>query len=177
MRIIVNEAKSAYSAGADTVQFDAPTLLVSASAGKEFVRSLIRMDNEAVDAVRGLGTTGVHGCFGNGWNTQRDTTSHYDSLLPELFDLHSEILGPFEVFDRIRDFDELRFWKQYRGSLRKGSTLALGLVSVKARNVEPVEVALRKRSRRRGTRSATLSWHPAAGSQPSRTRPSRASKA
>ena len=143
-KIIVNEAKAAFAAGADTVQFDAPTLLISAAAGKEFLRFLVGIDNAAIDAVKGLGTTGVHGCFGNGWNTQSDTTTHYSAILPELLELHSEVLGPFEVFDGIRDFDELEYWKQYRGSIPKGATPALGLVSVKSRNVEPVEV-LKKR--------------------------------
>jgi methionine synthase II (cobalamin-independent) len=143
-RIVVNEAKSAFAAGADTVQFDAPTLLVSARAGKDFLRFLLQIDNAAIDAVKGLGTVGVHGCFGNGWNTQSDTSSHYNMLLPELLELHSDVLGPFEVFDGIRDFEELGFWKQHRGSIRKGATPAIGIVSVKSRNVEPVDV-LKKR--------------------------------
>ena len=146
-KILVNEAKSAFAAGADTVQFDAPTLLVSASAGKEFLRFLVGIDNGAIDGVKGLGTVEVHGCFGNGWNTQSDTTTHYDRLLPELLELHADVLGPFEVFDGLRDYDDLEFWKQHRGSIGKGVTPALGLVSVKTRNVEPVE-ALRKRYRR-----------------------------
>ena len=54
------------------------------------------------------------------------------------------MLGPFEVFDGIRDYEDLELWKQHRGSIGKGVTPALGLVSVKTRNVEPVET-MRKR--------------------------------
>ncbi len=144
IKILVNEARSAYAAGADTVQFDAPTLLVSAGAGKQFLKFLIQIDNAVLDATKGLGTRGIHGCFGNGWNTQSDTSSHFSALLPELLELHADILGPFELFDGLRDFGDLEFWKQHRGSIRSDVTPSLGIVSVKTRNVEPVDV-LKKR--------------------------------
>lgn len=51
----------------------------------------------------------MHGCFGNGWNTQLDTTSHWDRLLPGILELHVEVLGPFGVFDGIRDYEDLEF--------------------------------------------------------------------
>ena len=52
--------------------------------------------------------------------------------------------GSFEVFGGIRDYEELKYFKQY--AVPRDKKLTLSIVSVKSRNVEPVEVI------RRGTR-------------------------
>ena len=36
---------------------------------------------------------------------------HYDDALLELYDLKVCVLGPFEVFDEIRDYEELKYFK------------------------------------------------------------------
>lgn len=142
--INVNEASAAFAAGADTVQFDAPTLNVSGSGGRNFIRQLVQLDNIALDGVRGLGTTAIHACFGNGWNTQSDTVTHYDTQLPEYVELHADILGPLEIFDGWRDYKELKRIEPLKGIIPRGLDIALGILSVKTRNVEPVgELAAR----------------------------------
>lgn len=138
-RINVNEAKAAFAAGADTVQFDGPTLNVSGASGREFITQLVQIDNIALDAVKGLGTREFHACFGNGWNTQSDTVTHYDAQFPIFAELHTDVLGPLEVFDGWRDYKELARIKSVSGVIPKGLDIALGILSVKTRNVEPVE--------------------------------------
>lgn len=133
IRILKNEARAAFEAGADTVQFDAPTLLLANDFHQD-IKTLVALDNEVIDSVKNLGTTMVHGCFGNGWNTQISTTTRYSSIAAGLVELHSEIIGPLEVWDGIRDGSELQALSGF------GKRFCIGIVSVKARNVEPVEV-------------------------------------
>ena len=133
LEILKGEARAAFQAGADTVQFDAPTLLLAQTFYQD-LKELVSLDNELIDNVKGLGTTMVHGCFGNGWNTQISTTVRYASLVPDLLGLHSDIIGPLEVWDGIRMGSELDAFRD------SGKRFAIGIVSVKSRNVEPVEV-------------------------------------
>jgi len=147
-KIIINEARTAIDAGADTVQFDSPDLLqfdvygqYLQSKSKERLKMAIEINNEVLKALPSEKLQ-VHSCWGNLLNTQFNTLGHYDLALPELYELKSETIGPLEVFDGIRDYDELKYFGQY--SLPKRKKLALGIVNVKTRNVEPVEV-IRKR--------------------------------
>ncbi|MFQ1020720.1 hypothetical protein [Tardisphaera saccharovorans] len=146
--IIINEVRSAFDAGADSVQLDAPEILqfgvygdYRESRSKDAVRSAVQLNNELLSSIP-WEKIQVHACWGNLRNTQFNTHGHYDGALPELYDLKAGVIGPLEVFDGIRDFDELSYFRDYEPPKDKG--LALGLVSVKTRNVEPVEV-IRKR--------------------------------
>ncbi len=147
-KIIINEARAAIDAGADTVQFDSPDLLQFDVYGqylnskeKERLNFAIGINNEVLEALP-QERIQIHSCWGNLMNTQFNTMGHYDLALPELYELKSGTIGPLEVFDGIRDFDELRFFEEHPRP--KGKFIALGIVSVKTRNVEPVEV-IRKR--------------------------------
>ncbi|MDE1873880.1 MAG: hypothetical protein KGI04_02050 [Candidatus Micrarchaeota archaeon] len=143
-RINVNEGRAAFAAGADSVQSDGPTVNVSGAGGRGFIRQLVQLDNIVLDALRGSGTLEFHACFGNGWNTQSDTSTHYDGHLVELVELHTDILGPLEVFDGWRDYKELGKIKSVSSVIPKGLDISLGILSVKTRNVEPVgELAAR----------------------------------
>jgi len=155
--ILANEVGAALSEGADSVQLDAPDLLqfdvygqYHPSHERERLRFAVSLDNELLSQVE-AGAVQVHSCFGNLRNTQFNTLGHYGDALPELYELKAGVIGPLEVFDGIRDFSELKYFKEYGmpdegafGSGRSKRRLALGLVSVKTRNVEPVE-AIRER--------------------------------
>jgi len=146
--ILINEARAALNAGADTVQFDSPDLLqfdvygqYLEDKGKDRLKFAIEITNEVLEALPQENLQ-VHSCWGNLMNTQFNTLGHYDLALPELYELKAGTIGPLEVFDGIRDFEELKYFVDYPRP--KGTNVALGLVSVKSRNVEPVEV-IRKR--------------------------------
>ncbi len=145
--ILLNEAKSAITAGADTIQFDSPDILAFTSPEmpldvlKAITRQRVEMNN-LVLAELPPEKLQIHACWGNYIGTQVATLGSISNLLPELYDLKVGTLGPLEVFDGTRDFDELNKLKAY--PLPERLNLALGIVSVKTRNVEPVEV-LRKR--------------------------------
>lgn len=145
-RIIINEVREALNAGADSIQLDAPDILQfdvygeynpDKSRAKELVRRSVELNNEVLSALPQEHMQ-IHACFGNFNNSQFNTLGHYDDALPGIYDLKVGLLGPFEVFDGIRDFEELKYFKQYE--LPKGKKLGLGIVSVKTRNVEPVSV-------------------------------------
>ena len=147
-KIIINEVRAAIEAGADTVQLDSPDLLQFDVYGqylnvkdKERLKFAIGINNEVLEGLPHERIQ-VHSCWGNLINTQFNTIGHYEQALPELYELKTGTIGPLEVFDGIRDFDELRFFGDY--PVPKGKLIALGIVSVKTRNVEPVEV-IRKR--------------------------------
>ena len=145
-KIIINEVRAALNAGADVVQFDAPDILQFDVYGeynpdkgraKERVRRAVELNNEVLSKLPAEHLE-IHSCWGNFNNSQFNTLGHYDDALPELYDLKVGVLGPFEVFDGIRDYEELKYFKQY--AVPRDKKLALGIVSVKSRNVEPVEV-------------------------------------
>lgn len=147
-RILINEARAAIDAGADTIQFDSPDLLQFDVYGqyygdkaKDRIKYAIDINNEVLSELPAENLQ-VHACWGNLMNTQFNTLGHYDLALPELYELKAGTIGPLEVFDGIRDYDELKHFEEYPRP--KGINIALGLVSVKTRNVEPVS-ELRKR--------------------------------
>ncbi len=147
-KIIINEARASIDSGAETVQFDSPDLFQFDVYGqylntrkKDKLIEAIKLNNEFLEALPSHNLQ-VHICWGNLMNTQFNTLGHYDLALPEIYELKSGTIGPLEVFDGIRDFDELKYFKEY--PLPQGKKLALGIVNVKTRNVEPVDV-LRKR--------------------------------
>ncbi|MEM3243612.1 MAG: hypothetical protein QXW72_04160 [Conexivisphaerales archaeon] len=147
-RILINEARAAIDAGADTVQFDSPDLLQFDVYGqfyeekeREKLKWAIGINNEVLESLPG-GSLQVHSCWGNLMNTQFNTLGHYDLALPELYELKAGTIGPLEVFDGMRDYEELKIFENYPRP--KGINIALGLVSVKSRNVEPVEEIRRR---------------------------------
>ena len=140
VEVLAAEAKAAFAAGADSVQFDAPTLLI---APREARASLVGLDNELLARTAGLGVREVHACWGNYWNTQVDSTTPLAAVLPALLELRPEVLGPLEVFDGVRDWEAAAQLAEAAGSFT--ARLAAGVLSVKSRNVEPPEV-LRRRS-------------------------------
>nr|KJR72278.1 MAG: hypothetical protein TU36_03060 [Vulcanisaeta sp. AZ3] len=150
MKIILNEVRAAFDAGADVIQFDAPDILqfdvygpynTDKSKAKDRVRRAVELNNELLSKLP-TDKLEIHSCWGNFNNTQFNNLGHYDDALPELYNLKVGVLGPFEVFDGIRDFEELKYFRDY--DVPKDKKLALGLVSVKTRNVEPVEVIRRR---------------------------------
>ncbi|MDG6931091.1 MAG: hypothetical protein JRN10_07640 [Nitrososphaerota archaeon] len=146
--VIINEARAAIEAGAETVQFDSPDLLQFDVYGqylndrdKEKLKWAIGINNEVLQALP-QESLQVHSCWGNLMNTQFNTLGHYDLALPELYELKAGTIGPLEVFDGIRDYEELKYFGEYPRP--KGTYISLGLVSVKSRNVEPtVEIKRR----------------------------------
>ena len=129
-QLLTDEALKAFAAGADSVQFDAPTLLAFYGA--------VDLENGLLDRVKGHGTVEVHACWGNYWNTQMDSETPLRKVLPSLLELHTDVLGPLEVFDGVRDWDSVAALNATAGSFT--ARLAAGIVSVKSRNVEPVSV-------------------------------------
>jgi methionine synthase II (cobalamin-independent) len=89
--IVLNEAKEAFKAGADVVQFDAPDFLEYPA--KDKMRERIGLENEV---LKHLDSSKLehHSCWGNYLETQVCTDAHYDVVLPEIYDLKSDNIGP-----------------------------------------------------------------------------------
>jgi 5-methyltetrahydropteroyltriglutamate--homocysteine methyltransferase len=145
--MLLNEAKNTIDAGVDSIQFDSPDLLAFTNPAmppevtKAATRWRVDLNNQVL-AELPREMLEIHACWGNYVNTQIMTLGSITNFLPELYELEVGTIGPFEVFDGLRDFAELEALKAY--PVPAGKKLALGIVSVKTRNVEPVEV-LRKR--------------------------------
>jgi 5-methyltetrahydropteroyltriglutamate--homocysteine methyltransferase len=132
--IIVNEAEAALRAGADSVQFDSPDFTLWAPAQQRWAIDLIN----AVLSKFPRDKTEIHACWGNYENTQANTTGSFRGLLPNLYDLKVGTLGSLEIFDGLRDYKELSAFKEMPPP--ESMRLCAGIVSVKTRNVEPVQV-------------------------------------
>jgi 5-methyltetrahydropteroyltriglutamate--homocysteine methyltransferase len=132
--IIVNEAEAALHAGADSVQLDSPDLTLWAPAQQKWA---IDLNNEVLKKIP-KEKTELHACWGNFENTQANTTGSFKALLPHLYDLKVGTLGSLEIFDGLRDYKELNVFKEMPPP--EPMRLCAGIVSVKTRNVEPVQV-------------------------------------
>jgi 5-methyltetrahydropteroyltriglutamate--homocysteine methyltransferase len=132
--IIVNEAEAALRAEADSVQFDSPDLTLWPPTQQRWAIDL----NNAVLSKVPRDKTELHVCWGNYENTQANTTGSFSALLPKLYDLKVGTLGPLEIFDGLRDYKELSVFKETPPP--ESMRLCAGIVSVKTRNVEPVQV-------------------------------------
>ncbi len=131
--IIVNEAEAALRAGADSVQLDSPDLVLWAPTQQKWA---INLNNEVLSKVP-KDKMEIHTCWGNYENTQANTTGSFKELLPNLYDLKVGTLGPLEIFDGLRDYKELEVFKETPPP--KPMRFCAGIVSVKTRNVEPVQ--------------------------------------
>jgi len=145
--ILLNEARGAIDAGVDSIQFDSPDLLAFTSPAmsldvlKGVTRQRIELNNLVLSELP-ADMLEIHACWGNYISTQITTQGSISSLLPELYELKVGTLGPLEVFDGMRDFAELEALRAY--PVPEDKKLALGIVSVKTRNVEPVPVLIQR---------------------------------
>jgi 5-methyltetrahydropteroyltriglutamate--homocysteine methyltransferase len=133
--IVINEVDAAFKAGADVVQFDSPDLSFSTD-----IQEAVDLNNSVISRFPPEKLE-LHICWGNYENTQIKTSGSFRDLLPTLYGLKAGTLGPLEIFDGLRDYKELEAFKEYPPSTQR---LCAGIVSVKTRNVEPVE-ALKQR--------------------------------
>ena len=136
--VIVSEVEAAFKAGADSVQFDSPDL---STIPADRVRWAIDQNNMVLQKFP-KEKLELHICWGNYENTQLATTGSFRNLQPQLYDLKVGTLGPLEIFDGLRDFKELGVFKEVPPP--SDMRLCAGIVSVKTRNVEPVQ-ALKER--------------------------------
>ncbi|BBD73432.1 hypothetical protein HS1genome_1821 [Sulfodiicoccus acidiphilus] len=115
-KISNNEAKLALEAGADSVQFEAPDILRldvhgQYNEGRGKVRESVSTNNEVLsklpqDRLR------MHSCWVNLLNSKFDTLGQSDHPLHEICQLQAGIIGLLELFESIRDFEELKFFKE-----------------------------------------------------------------
>lgn len=130
--IIANEVDAALEAGADVVQFDSPDLSFSTN-----LREAVDLNNSVISRFPPEKLE-LHICWGNYENTQLNTTGSFRDFFPTLYDLRVGTLGPLEIFDGLRDYKELEVFRDIPPP--PPQRLCAGIVSVKTRNVEPVEV-------------------------------------
>ena len=132
--IIINEAEAAFKAGANVVQFDSPDISSLKSA---FLERAVEVNNSVISHFPPEKME-LHICWGNYENTQVNTTGCFKDMLPAIYDLKVGTLGPLEIFDGIRDHKEIKIFKEFPP--KPSQRICAGIVSVKTRNVEPVEV-------------------------------------
>ena len=110
--ILLNEARAALDAGVDSIQFDSPDLLafLNPAMSREEVQEVTRQRVELNNSLLGElppEMLEIHSCWGNYINTQICTLGSISTILPELYELKAGTIGPLEVFDGLRDFEEL----------------------------------------------------------------------
>jgi len=132
--IIINEASAALKAGADVIQFDSPDLSLLRS---KKLQEAVDLNNSVISRFPPEKME-LHVCWGNYENTQINTMGSFRDLIPTLYDLRVGTIGPLEIFDGLRDYKELEVFREFPPPSTQ--RLCAGIVSVKTRNVEPVEV-------------------------------------
>jgi 5-methyltetrahydropteroyltriglutamate--homocysteine methyltransferase len=124
---INKELKDVVAAGCRHVQFDEPAYWTIPGGAEEAIR-IFNACVEGVDA-----TVGFHLCFGN--FRGRPATSHrsFAAIAPYFKDLHADVIH-IEFANRC--MAEVELWEKYGGE----KILCAGVIDVKGRSVEPVEV-------------------------------------
>lgn len=132
--IILNEVESALETGADVIQFDSPDLSFFRPTS---LQEIVELNNSVISNFP-KEKLEFHICWGNYENTQINTTGSFRELLPTLYDLDVGTLGPLEIFDGLRDHQELEVFRDF--PLPSNQRFCAGIVNVKTRNLEPVQV-------------------------------------
>ena len=125
------ELKRVVAAGCRHVQFDEPAYW-TVPGGVEEMIAIFNACIAGIDA-----TIGFHLCFGN--FRGRPATSHrsFAAFAPHFKDLHADVI---HVELANRGMDEVELWERYGGD----KVLCAGVVDVKGRSVEPVEVVVER---------------------------------
>ena len=124
---IQKELKNVVGAGCRHIQFDEPAYWTVPGG----VEEMVRIFNACVQGVNA--TIGFHLCFGN--FRGRPATSHrsFASLAPHFKNLHADVI---HIEFANRSMAEIELWERYGGD----KVLCAGIIDVKGRSVEPVEV-------------------------------------
>jgi 5-methyltetrahydropteroyltriglutamate--homocysteine methyltransferase len=124
---INQELKAVVAAGCQHVQFDEPAYWIVPGGPEE----MVEIFNASVEGVEA--TVGFHLCFGN--FRGRPATSHrsFARFAPHFKDLHADVI---HIEFANRNLYEIELWEKHGGD----KILCAGVIDVKGRDVEPVEV-------------------------------------
>lgn len=126
---INEELKAVVAVGCKHIQFDEPAYWTVPGGPEE----MVNVFNACVKGVNA--TIGLHMCFGN--FRGRPATSHRTlaPIAPYFKELHADVI---HIEFASRAMAEMELWEQYGGD----KILCAGVVDVKGRSVEPVEVVV-----------------------------------
>lgn len=124
---INKELKEVVAVGCRHIQFDEPAYWTVPGGVEEMVR-IFNACVEDVDA-----TIGFHLCFGNFRGRPATSNRSFAALAPYFKHLSADVI---HIEFANRSMDEIELWEKYGG----GKTLCAGVIDVKGRSVEPVEV-------------------------------------
>jgi 5-methyltetrahydropteroyltriglutamate--homocysteine methyltransferase len=124
---INSELRAAVAAGAGYVQFDEPSFWLLADDYDE----MVTLFNECVAGVDAV--IGIHLCFGNFRGRSATSDRRIGTFGPHLQALHADVI---HIEFASRGMDEHDLWESHGGE----KTLCAGVIDVKGRSVETVEV-------------------------------------
>jgi 5-methyltetrahydropteroyltriglutamate--homocysteine methyltransferase len=124
---INEELNAVVAAGCQHIQFDEPAYWTVPGGAEE----MVNIFNACVEGVNA--TIGFHLCFGNFRGRPATSNRTFAPIAPHLKDLHADVI---HIEFANRSMAEVELWEKYGGD----KILCAGIIDVKGRSVEPVEV-------------------------------------
>jgi 5-methyltetrahydropteroyltriglutamate--homocysteine methyltransferase len=124
---INRELKDVVAAGCTHIQFDEPAYWIAPGGPAE----MVEIFNACVEGVNA--TIGFHLCFGNFRGRPATSDRSFAAFAPHFKNLNVDVI---HIEFANRNMYEVELWEKYGG----GKILCAGVIDVKGRSVEPVEV-------------------------------------
>ena len=121
------ELRAVVAAGCSHVQFDEPAYWIAPGGAQE----MVEIFNACVEGIEA--TIGFHLCFGNFRGRAATSNRSFAAFAPHFKDLEADVI---HIEFASRGMDEIELWREYGGD----KILCAGVIDVKGRDLEPVEV-------------------------------------
>ena len=121
------ELRAVVAAGCSHVQFDEPAYWIVPGGAQE----MVEIFNACVEGIEA--TIGFHLCFGNFRGRPATSNRSFAAFAPHFKDLEADVI---HIEFASRGMDEIELWREYGGD----KILCAGVIDVKGRDLEPVEV-------------------------------------
>ncbi len=121
------ELRAVVAAGCSHVQFDEPAYWIVPGGAQE----MVEIFNACVEGIEA--TIGFHLCFGNFRGRPATSNRSFAAFAPHFKDLDADVI---HIEFASRGMDEIELWQKYGGD----KILCAGVIDVKGRDLEPVEV-------------------------------------